>query len=311
MNNYVNIPNLTAPVALGSHALKFCLPTKIDCNPTCNTFVKDCEELNNCNLCKIDDCYFIPFSGSQTFDFQLRVIDEYNDNAEQPTSGWGDFVIATLCDKDGNSVEGDFTTFAPEYVVGFDGQHSYQTIRIDLGAALALSPTDCFSFKFESFDSNNVSTQEFCSEPFTKISDCKKLICLEGKYDKTDCCNNYYGEAVNNTAWVGTSNFKYSNKICVLGRLEKDDSTVEITEFGTKRSRTERRYNSSLRLAQKIPCYMQEHIANIFDAPSSCIDDVEYSNDGFNVENRVTQGDYYLWDFGVYQTCEKDFLCEE
>ena len=306
---YFDITPSNSITDMGTYGYTACLPVIRDCRQTCELIVKDCEQLNNCNKCKSESDYCIWWADGQTFDIQLRVLDQYNPDETMPVDGWGTFIIVELCDKDGNVISTDHTLFADEYVVGWNGENSYQTIRINMDNAANLVGADCFNLKFTAYRDTGGTTDVYCSEPFAKANSCDSLVCLEGVNTKSDCCGNFYGTAELAENWVGTSNFSYSNQVCLQATLLEEEGDVTVTEFGSRRSSVTVRDVKTIRLAEKIPSYMHQYLRDIvMSAENILVNGVEYQSDGFNPENAINST-YFIYDFEVYNECSNDFFC--
>lgn len=306
MVNYKNIENSGENIDLKSYGRTFCLPEILDCRASCELIAKDCSQLFNCSLEDGETPYCLKYEAGQTFDIQLRVIDDFNPDPTNPASGWGIFIKAELLDVDGVVVSTDHTAFSDDYVVGYaEGVGSYQTIRINFNSCEALAGT-CFSIKFRVFDNTAAEVEVFCTETFKKLLGCDSLLYLEGEYSYLDCCGNYYGIA---DAFIGSDNFNYSNKIGVYAVLQNEEGSVEVETLGTIRTRTTILDVKNVSLLEKIPFYLHKYIKNVLAGEKMFVNSSQYLMDGFTPEINTGALPMFIYSFSIYTECEKTFGC--
>lgn len=293
MPNYY-IPQDVKEVDLGSKVSKFCFEVK-DCTIGNDLLIKPCDELYNANKCG-KACYYNPYHKGTTIDFQTSFIDRFNVDPANPTDGWGTFIVATVCDEDGEELNANHLQFADEYVV-FEG---YQTIRIDTNKM-----PNCWTLKVQTFDADGNLQDEVCSEPFAAVPDKVKLICIEGKYDGgTDCKGGYYETPVNG---VGSSNFVYNNKICFKGAINYDGFVSEDTSFNNRIKTGTTKEVYTVKLGCPVPPYIDRYLGNvIFKAESICVNGKDYLRDATISPENLTKGGCFLYSFQIYTECKKE-----
>ena len=306
MANYLNIANGEENIDLQSYGRQVCLPSLVDCRASCELIAKDCAQLFNCNLQGGETSYCLKYEAGNSFDIQLRVIDEYNADPTTPVSGWGLFITAELINSDDVVVSTDYTAFASDYVVGYtEGVGSYQTIRLNFDNCEALAGT-CFSVKFRVFDSAAAEVEVFCTENFKKMVGCDSLLYLESIYSYLDCCGNYYGVG---DVFVGSSNFQYSNRIGIYAVLQNEEGSVEVETFGSIRTSTIILDVKNVSLFEKIPYYLHQYLKNVLAGEKIFVDSNQYLMDGFTPEISSAALPMFIYSFNVYNECEKIFGC--
>lgn len=305
MPNYLTIESSGQNYDLNSYGRQVCLPSLVDCRASCELIAKDCAQLFNCNLSNGETPYCINYEAGNTFDIQLRVIDEYNPDPTSPANGWGMFIKAELVDSDGVVVSTDYAAFSDEYVVGYtEGVGSYQTLRINFDDCESLAGT-CFSIKFRVFDGAS-ETEVFCTENFKKVIGCEPLLYVESIYSHLDCCGNYFGVG---DAFTGSSNFIYSNRIGISAVLQNEAGSVEVENFGSIRTSTVILDVKNVSLLEKIPFYLHQYIKNVLAGEEIFIDSNQYLMNGFNPEIGAGALPMFIYSFQVYNECEKIFGC--
>ena len=218
MDNYITI--LPTSCTNMNHIIRtFCLPEKTACdNTTIDGILTPCDDIWNCNLlCGNDRQYFIPL-------VEKFMIQTNFNTGKNPTSGWGTSVTAEMYSSDGTLISSNVADFASRYMVGHNGKYSFQNIELDP----ALIDVDCFYLKI------HPGPPETYTQKIKKV-ECKEYGCLEAVYDTYDCCGNYYKPS--GYGYVGTSNFAYSNRICLVGSFKyfgsnvTQDSITELVRF--------------------------------------------------------------------------------
>lgn len=284
-------PNNSAIISdLGSQVTEICINIA-DCNQGNDLLLKPCDQLEASKQC--GQCCPLPYQEGATFDFQTSFVDRFNSDPNNPANGWGTFVKAKLCDETGTVISEDHTMFASEFVVTPD----YQTIRID-----TTKTPDCWSLKICAYNANTELEEELCSEPFAKIAGKNtKVICLESKQEN-DCKGTFYGATTKE--WIGSSNFEYSNSICVAGALNKEEGTTTRTVFGGKVKNSTFQQNYTLRLAKPIPCFLFQYIQSVIFPGEVYLNGEHFqTDDTVTFENVHTKG-LYLGSWSLYQECK-------
>lgn len=295
---------------VGSQAFKVCLPENFDCVGTCTDYyLKRCGDLWCSKMCNLDKPYANPLIEGDTISFQLTEIDTYNTDASMPTSGWGDFVTAEICDKDGSTVLNNVDDFSTNYVVGWTGDRSYQTLVIDTDSI----SLDCFSVKITSYSAPGFVKNEYCSEPFEKLP----IICeddtllIESSYSCDDCCGMYYGTAPEADNFTGTSNFQFSNKFRIPAKLEQTSVSIEKNEFGGKFTSSTTACVFALRMQKKVPPYVANQIyKQHFSAPVTFINGQAFRIPDATLSNKLSTSRMFLFDQEMTEECSVKFNCK-
>ena len=285
-------------VNLNSNTLILCFD-KVDCNPSSTLLLKDCNDLNNCNRCEGDEPYYIPFSEDCPVMFQLKEIDTYNSDPENPTAGWGEWMEVDLCDGNGAVVSSNIDDFTSDHLVGYL-DHSFQTISIDTSAV-----PDCWALKIRILNADGTVNKELCSEPFRKVPDTcnrdKELLCIESDYSNQDCEKNCYQLA---NTYTGTRNFKYSNKICLLGSLECEPGSITRERSGNTITSTTYQEQFTLRLSCPIPKYMHQYLMSVvLGGKDIKINGEVYEFDTQTPDNQLQNGELYYYSLSFYRDC--------
>lgn len=285
-------------VNLNSNTLYLCF-NKIDCNPSSTLLLKDCNDLNNCNRCEGDEPYYIPFASDCPVMFQLKELDNYNADAENPTAGWGTWLEVDLCDGNGNIVFSNVDDFTTDYMVGYMDR-SFQTISIDT----AVVP-DCWSLRIRILNADGSISKELCSEPFLRATEvCERkpdLICIESTYDNQDCEKQCYQLANN---YTGTSNFKYNNKLCLAGTLECETGSITREKTGETITSTTYQEEFTLRLNCPIPKYMHQYLMRVLMGGKDILINGEaYDFDTISPDNQLAAGEMYYYTLTFYREC--------
>lgn len=295
---------------VGSKAYKVCLPENIDCLPTCTDYlVGECGNLWCDRMCHLDRPYTNPFIQGDQFSIQLAEVDRFNANPEMPTLGWNDFVVAELCDKDGNVISADVADFASEYLVGWNGERSYQTLIVDTN----LITEPCWNIKFTVYDSDSQIQNEFCTEPFEEVLlDCgRKTVWIESEHNCEDCCGFYYGSAPEEENYSGTSNYTLTNGFRIPACIVQSGITVDKEEFGKKATGSTTACIYSLRLQESVPDYVANKIfKQHFAGAVVYIDGEAYNFGSPTLDNRLSTSNMFLFDVQGVQECSIKFNCK-
>lgn len=284
----------------------------IDCTPTClNGVLSDCADLWNCADQSIGNNYFNPFISGDKFQFQLKFLDRFNADQENPVTGWTagglGFVTAELLNPDGTVVSDDHTTFASRYLVGWSGSESYQLIEIDFDLLTTNYPAlECFSFKFVAYDSSNTEVDSVCSEHFEEFTNnCKDTILIKS-ITSGDCCGNYYGDP---EVSVGNAVFKYDNEWRYHASIRRINTEFEKASFGTKRTKVELDKIFLFQLKRPIPPYLFNYLTEIHLAGERVfIGGEEYFIDQFSFDNE-SERKMFIGRVELYQECDTNFRC--
>lgn len=292
--------------------------TTIDIVECVNIPLPDSEDFWNCHLCGSDEPYSQPVLDTDVINLQFRI----------NTNGVNNYQIYLF---DGNSeiIEDSSGIQSEVFSDGFTNK--YLNIRI----TPANIPSDCFHFRIyefeEAFDEEDLSeciaekislgrgpkeAELLCrielqpdhtirySELYRKTNDtCEDTIWLEAEYPSYDCNRNYYG-----VAQLGNNNYFTSFGIRVPGTLEKSEMTFEDTiVFNTKR--TSKQSDTYTLRTQKLPPYVVEQLAVIFQAKSFEVDGVSYKMATKRLTKNFEEGRMWIINTTLVRDCDIDFLC--
>ncbi len=184
------------------------MPKKTKCDHTIfDGLFTECDDKWNCGNCTTDMQYKWPVPSDGKIMIQTNFKNPQNPGA---ADAWGTFITIKLYDENDNLITAVLEDISSQHIVGHTGKYGYQTIELDFSKI----NIDCGYFKIETTNGDELCTQLFRKE------DCNQLIEIEGNYSDIDCWNNYYD--VSKYGYVGTSNFKYSNKIYLKGSIKID-----------------------------------------------------------------------------------------
>lgn len=291
--------------------------TSFDVVECVNIPLPNSEDFWNCSLCGSDEKYSQPVLDSDVINLQYRI----NQN------GVNNYQFYLF---DGNSEIIEDTT-GIQHEIFFDGfGNRYLNIRLNVEDI----PSDCFHFRIyefsEAFDEEELEdciaakillgrgpkeADLLCrielqpdhtirySELYRKTNeDCENTIWLEAEYPSYDCNRNYYG-----VAQLGNNNYFTSFGVRVPGTLEKSDMTFEETiVFNTKR--TGKQTDTYLLRTEKLPPYVVDQLAVIFQAKSFTIDGVTYKGIK-KLSKNFDEGRMWIISETVTRDCDLDFLC--
>ena len=220
MSYFLQIPETC--YIFNTEVTKFCLPPKVRCSIDPDGIVTICGGQFNCNLCcgEKHDPYFVPYDGLQPIEIYTQIFDRYNPDPTMPVDGFGTWITVDILDAN-NNVVGDHTDFGIEYFVAWDGEKSYQILRI---YPTVTDFPSCWSLKYHVYrniggDPEEYPVDGFCTQDFKLVGTCENgaLYTLQGIFDSFDCEGNYYDLPTDS---VGLTPFKYNNTIQVLGYEE-------------------------------------------------------------------------------------------
>lgn len=279
-----------------------------NCTPTSNElFLKLEGDQWNCNLCQSDRVFFTPVDDGYPFHIQTQFLDQYNTDPAAPTDGWGTWMTAKLYDSEGNLISSDYTTFASNWVIGWSGEHSYQILEIDPGAAI-FAGVDCFQIVLES----NIlagGLEELVTEQFKFLEACDKSVRLESGYPEIDCFNNYYAIP---EVWLGSGDtpLLYSNRIIVKGELVDTGASYEKTISNNRVQSVDVRNFVRLYHADPWPPFMKNIISRqILPGSNILANEEPYELDTFSVVNLLTDTNMFIFYVDLQEVCELDYKC--
>lgn len=174
--------------------------------------LSECGQSFNCTRCEGEGVYFMPYKDGDVLYFQTQFADMFNENQEEPVSGWGEMIVPYLCDAETGAVIATGQNVIGGGMVGWDGECSYQILRVNTSQI----PVDCWNIQIRAFDCDGNETCCLETQHFAKIQDCDApTLVLESEHFDKDCEGNFYGEPVEN---VGGA-FRYKNTIRIKGQV--------------------------------------------------------------------------------------------
>lgn len=272
----------------------------------------------NCNICGSDEKYSQPAIDGDVFKRQYRINQNGVNNYK-----------AYLFDGNDDIIE-DTTGISMEiFTDGFTNKYLNITLNVsDI-------PSDCFYFRLyafaEAFDEGDLATcialklslgrgqkesEVLCmleqqadptiyySEIFRKTNDtCEDTILLEAEYPYYDCNKNFY----NASPQTGNNSFN-SLKVRIPGTIEKSEMAFEETLiFNTKRN--SKQTDTYVLRTEKLPPYVVEQLAVIFQAKSFTIDGVSYKMASKRLSKNFEEGRMWIINTTLMRDCDLDFLC--
>ena len=267
---------------------KTCLPIKRFCN------MNVCEGLlssDPCPDCPGEKIYQAPYHRGDKQQIQLKYYDTWSTDRECPTT-FG--LEVTLCDHLGNEVSTNLDDFLSDYVSGWTGQYSYQTICIDTSLPI-FDNLKCWSLRF----SNGVEQQDCSSIFFTEVDDCIDLIEISSTSSR-DCFNNYYGLS---ECFGGTSNFEFKNTIRFKGDITYNGGDGELGKFGSSTSSVETRKYYLLTVGQGLSSNMDCLLQSILTGNNIQINGRTYDIDQINRSIPNEGNRLFSNSYEVYQRC--------
>lgn len=321
--------NFTYPVIVActfnnSYTRSDCPPIRQDCQPidTCGWFTPSPEESYNCTRCPTDEEFCIPYIAGDKIPMQVYLPDLVNPEPQNPSDGWFEgfgtsTIRAQLLNSNGVVVSDNVLDFCIEYVVGWNGRATYQTIIIDTSNAIFNTLT-CWSIRINNFLSDATTEDKIIySEPFCLATqECTELPLVEGTFnDGYDCLGFYYGLAEfrrpgQDLAYTGTSDFRYYNSMRYWADFRITAGQVQKDTFGDNFvSKSTVFQNYTFSTTKLVPDYiMCTFLKQHLGAKRFFIDGVEYIASG-SINNRVTDNNMFLWELTVQKECENRFNC--
>jgi hypothetical protein len=266
--------NIGDPIIYKTDVNLFCLPVKVNCGIDPNDIVTDCSEICTECECGSNIPFGFLFKDGDKFQFQLQVFDKFNTDPKNPTSGFGQWIIAKLCDGDGNDLGTLIDIITTRKFVGWNGSNSYQLYEIMFSPDLP----SCIQVKFDVYE-GTTKVRELCSRYFRRVT--KEKTCLvRSEFNSFDCKNNYYGLP---TASFGDTPFEYNNQI----RLECEKlcgiPEIEETIIGTTKVKTVTKYNDLI-VFNIVPKYAMMYINDLLFNGKTYIDGVEVDTEANEIE---------------------------
>ena len=307
MTNYAIITP-TSCTNLSASTFTFCLPIRQECDTTpTDGLLTECNLKWNCTYCQADRPYFTPYVLGDVIQIQTLFFDDFNADRQNPTDGFGSWIIATFCglNEDGTTVE---TTALPSFssrnMVAWGCGKSYQIIEIDT----SLFPDVCkWSLKFEVMNGSGIQ-EELCTNEFEKIDDalCADTVTVQGKHVGTDCWGFCYEVP---DAFQGDL-ILYNNQIRFKGYIKNTGGTFQKNTTGSRVSSTTLQDIYTFQLGEKIPAYAKNILLKqLLTADLICVDGEDYELDNFTVSNQIEKGTMFLFGVELYTECENKKNC--
>lgn len=286
--------------------------------------VVECEDIPlssekdawNCSLCGGDQPYAQPVIDGDVFNLQYII----NNNTVKKYS---------LYIYDNNDVLVEDTGSELIETTDSQGNH-YLTVRLTISNI----PAQCFYFKILAFNCviadgeiddcvearlldgyGPKEAELFCllqvcedltgfySEMYRKTTaDCEDTLLIKGVYNFYDCNGNFYGQPEEDED-------PFEFQIRVPGTIEKTEFDFEETEvFNTRRS--SKKTDTYLFRTYKIPPYVAEQMAVIFNSQTVLIDGVQYKG-GRKLAKNNEEGRMWIINTTLQIECDEiDFTCE-
>jgi len=278
----------------------FCLP-RIDCRPdTDGIFGEDW----NCNKCQADPKAFMPWVQGDVIDFQTNFADYHHADETAPTDPFAPLAAIDVATSYRAIIhyaatqEDVLANFASASIVAWDGEHSYQIVRVD--TALTLFDTiDCWQIEIQALNAIGVAVDSVRSQVFQKDFNCEgSSVLLSSKYSKYDCFGNYYGDPV---AYVG-DNIVYNNRLRFWGLVAPTGIASSASfdfDSGTENaSRRLYRYNTT----KWYPPYQRNLLLMIIEPSNFKIDGMQYRRPAYSIEGG-------LFKISLEELCSNSNIC--
>lgn len=291
--------------------------TTVDVVECVNIPLAESPDWFNCHMCGSDERYSQPVLSDDVFIRQIRINQNGVNNYKLYLFDGNDEII-----EDTGGVS--FTTFTD----GF--KNKYMNITI----TPANIPSECFYFRLYAFaEAFNEGVLDACiavklslgrgqkesevlcmleqqadptiyySEIFRKTNDtCENTLLFEASYPSYDCNSNFYG-----SAQTGSNGYN-SLKVRIPATIEKAEMAFEETiVFNTKRN--SKQTDTYILRTEKLPPYVVEQLAVIFQAKSFTIDGVSYKMLSKRLNKNFDEGSMWIINTTLMRDCDLDFLC--
>lgn len=281
------------------------LPIKRDCSPTKTDWIlQDCENVW-CESKKSSDPEFtMSYEDGDIIHFQFQFDDEYNEDPENPISGWGSFVTARMICSGGSIALNEWDDFATG-MVGWNGTNSYQILAVDT-SLITREECKCWSIEVKSWkttDEGDVVSQTICTERFG-LKRCDDLVKVEGIYSEFDCFGNWYGQP--EPVYLG-SLIQYSNALKWDGFLRDSGYTVKKELYINKTKTVTSRQIWTLTVRVPIPPFAKNTLyGQLLAGEKLLIDDEEYYIESVEAEKF---GNMFRVQVEVWRECELNKTC--
>lgn len=308
MARFKTIKNDTKMYNIGAWRRVIDLPVKTDCSPTHKDWIlTDCNQQWNCTKKKFDLPYYLPFAPGDVIMLQTLFNDHYNINPKSPTST--SLVDISFLDEHGDVITGLTINDVCDVMVGWNGDVSYQLIRID--TAELPEGIRCFTVMIKAIkairnESNVIIDTEVsdqvCTQHF-RVVDCDTTIRVRSLYDRYDCFGNWYGAPI---TYAGDY-MLYDNALRYDGFIR--DSGMQVTKEvdGDNITSITTRKTFDLTLRMPIPPYLKNTLyGQHFGGLVLLVDNVEYKIHEAQTEQF---GNMFRVQQEVWQECSSGKMC--
>lgn len=291
-------------------SLQDCTFRVVDCKLTnARGIFADCDNIWNDNLCQTDHCYNTPVPFNSKFILQTQFVDFYHADPYNPTDGWGTWITIELFNADGTSISSTLADFASRWGVGLAGKTSIQMIEIDTGLASFIG-LNSFYFKIQTLDETLSVVDELCTQHFSFLGPCERVIKLSSRYPGFDCFNNYYGELDN---WISPNDpFEFDNSFYLRASLLEGEDQVSKESYNGRVSKADLVEAFDVILEKMIPYWEKNRLSKMW-APGAevYVDGEQYQLDNLTIDNRLTTqaGRMFLFTVGLTRECKLNYQC--
>ena len=238
----------------------FCIPDIQPCNPNpSDGLIRECGQTWNAGGCQ-HKCWSFPYFGGDKIQLQTRLRDTWNTNPEAPDDGWNLAFTARLVDRNtGELLSEDVTEFCSRYLVGHDGQGSYQILEVDTSLEI-FEDVACWAIEYGTNkplgeDEIEVSLTD-CTEDFCEVEpciDCDQWVKLKPKFKHYDGQGYWYGNPV---AFAGPASFKFEPEYLIPAYLTQTGGEIIEGEFNPGNAAVETSKVWILEIGELVPPYV-------------------------------------------------------
>lgn len=294
---------------LDDTTLESCVLRVVDCDKTNGTLLlTDCDKLWNCNRCQTDPQFWMAWVDGMKFMLQTQFVNTSQVDPETPTAGWGDYIKAELLDVNFNVIESNYQNIASRWMVGWDGDTSYQIIEIDTSLT-AFNSLECFIIRISGLDSFGATYKTLCTHHFRRLQECEEAILIEGVYGLSDCFDNFYS-LPDEGAWYGSERFAYSNALYYKASVKDYRDSFEKEIVNNRVVSVTQISSTRLVFHDFLPPFASRIITRqMLPAPVVAVNGISYTIDSFTVDNQVDGRNYFFYTVDLEQKCVNDLRC--
>lgn len=279
----------------------FCLP-RVDCRPDPDGIFGDDW---NCAKCQADPKAFMPFIQGDVIDFQTNFADYHHADETTPTDPFAPTVAVSAATSYRAIIhyaatqEDTLADFASASIVAWNGERSYQIVRVDTSNTL-FDSIDCWQIEIQALDPTGaIVVDSVRSQLFQKDDSCTDLtVQVVSSYSRYDCFRNYYGDPV---AYAGDL-FTFSNRLRFWGIVVAtgiaSSASFEFSGSTDEASRRLFRYNTT----RWYPPYQRNLLQALIDPPSFRIGGEQYRRPAYSAEGG-------LFKISLEEVCTNSNIC--